>query len=165
MPRPLLEVGHVTRAHGLRGEVVVRLVSNVAERMSPGSTLWCAGSQLVIETSRALPGKGDAEEGSSGFWLVSFAGVSTREAAERLAGAKLQAEALERGEGLWVHELVGSQVWSLSGEARGRVTAVQANPASDLLVLDNGALVPLRFVVEAGAGRVIVDTPEGLFEL
>ena len=43
--------------------------------------------------------------------------------------------------------------------------AVQANPASDLLVLDGGQLVPLRFVVEHGPGRVVIDPPAGLLEL
>ena len=165
MPERLLEVGHVTRAHGLRGEVVVRLVSNVAERMSPGSALWCKGLPVIVEKSRPLPGKRDGLEDASGFWLVSFAGVLTREAAEQLAGAGLRAEAREEDGGLWVHELIGSEVWSVSGQQHGRVTAVQANPASDLLVLEDGALVPLRFVVEAKAGRVTVDAPEGLFEL
>ena len=165
MPERLLEVGHVTRAHGLRGEVVVRLVSNVAERMSPGSALWCKGSPVIVEKSRPLPGKRDGQEDASGFWLVSFAGVLTREAAEQLAGAELRAEAREEDGGLWVHELIGSEVWSVSGERHGRVTAVQANPASDLLVLEDGALVPLRFVVDAKEGRVTVDAPEGLFEL
>ncbi len=46
----------------------------------------------------------------------------------------------------------------------GRVESVQANPASDLLVLDTGPLVPLRFVVEQRDGTVVVDAPEGLFD-
>ena len=42
---------------------------------------------------------------------------------------------------------------------------VEANPASDLLVLDTGALVPLTFVTAVEANRrVDVDVPEGLFE-
>jgi len=40
---------------------------------------------------------------------------------------------------------------------------VQANPASDLLVLPQG-LVPLTFVIERRPGRVIIDPPEGLIE-
>ena len=46
-----------------------------------------------------------------------------------------------------------------------RPVAVEANPASDLLVLDSGALVPLRFVVSAEPGHVTVDPPAGLFDL
>ena len=40
----------------------------------------------------------------------------------------------------------------------GTVAAVEANPASDLLVLDGGGLVPLPFVVgRRGGGRLVVD--------
>ena len=55
---------------------------------------------------------------------------------------------------------------SVDGVDRGVVTAVQANPAADLLVLDSGALVPVVFVVGGPAdGEVLVDVPDGLFEL
>ena len=49
---------------------------------------------------------------------------------------------------------------------RGVVRAVQDNPASDLLVLDSGALVPLTFVVGGPSDGVVhVEVPDGLFEL
>jgi 16S rRNA processing protein RimM len=45
------------------------------------------------------------------------------------------------------------------------VVGVEANPASDLLVLDSGALIPLTFVTTVDANvRIDVDVPEGLFE-
>ncbi len=44
------------------------------------------------------------------------------------------------------------------------MTAVEANPASDLLVLDSGALVPLTFVVASEPGKLTVDAPPGLFD-
>ena len=47
----------------------------------------------------------------------------------------------------------------------GRCTAVVANPAHDLLELDSGALVPIVFVVSNEPGRVVIDPPEGLFDL
>jgi len=47
----------------------------------------------------------------------------------------------------------------------GRVVSVEANPAHDLLVLDGGALVPMVFVVEQRDGVVVIDPPEGLFDL
>jgi 16S rRNA processing protein RimM len=99
--------------------------------------------------------------------LVGFEGVGTREAAEALAGATLRAEPLPEAdaEGLWVHELIGTEVVGTDGENHGTVTAVEANPASDLLVLDSGALVPLRFVVSVEPGKLTVDAPEGLFDL
>jgi 16S rRNA processing protein RimM len=65
----------------------------------------------------------------------------------------------------WVHELVGSAVVDRSGKPLGEVVAVEANPAHDLLVLGNGALVPIVFVVEQRPGEVVVDPPDGLFDL
>jgi hypothetical protein len=42
---------------------------------------------------------------------------------------------------------------------------VEANPASDLLVLADGVLIPLTFVVETGERGLTVKLPEGLRDL
>ena len=97
--------------------------------------------------------------------MVRFAGVSSREQAEALAGTALRAEPVASPDGLFVHELIGAEVVEAAGQSRGTVVAVEANPASDLLVLDSGALVPLRFVVGSEPGRLTVEVPPGLFEL
>jgi hypothetical protein len=48
---------------------------------------------------------------------------------------------------------------------RGHVIEVESNPASDIMVLDTGSLVPLTFVTHVEANvRVDVEVPEGLFE-
>jgi 16S rRNA processing protein RimM len=96
---------------------------------------------------------------------VHLAGVDTRKAAESVAGAVLRAESVATDDGLFVHELIGAEVLEPSGQTRGMVVAVEANPASDLLVLDSGALVPLRFVVGSEPGRLTVEVPPGLFDL
>ncbi len=52
------------------------------------------------------------------------------------------------------------------GAELGLVEGVEANPASDLLVLAGGPLIPLRFVVSTEPGvRVVVDIPDGLLDL
>ncbi len=150
----MLEVGRVTRPHGLRGEVVVELVTNRLERVAAGAVLRSPEGDLTVE--RAVP-HGDR-------WLVRFVGVADREAAERLRGAKLSAAAIDDPSVLWVHELVGAEVVDRDGAVLGTVSAVEANPASDLLVLEGGGLVPLTFVVETGPRRVVVDVPAGLLE-
>jgi len=97
--------------------------------------------------------------------VVTFEGVHTIERAESLRGVVLRAEPLERAGVLWVDELVGATVRDRDGTALGVVASVEANPASDLLVLDTGALVPSRFVVgDVRDGEVTVDVPEGLLE-
>jgi 16S rRNA processing protein RimM len=80
----------------------------------------------------------------------------------------LRAEALPDDDpaDLWVHRLIGSRVVEPDGTDRGVVEAVQDNPASDLLVLDTGALVPMRFLVDRDdEDRLVVEVPTGLFEL
>jgi 16S rRNA processing protein RimM len=141
----------------VRGEVVVDLVSNRPERrLAPGSLLSWTGGELEVVGARPHQGR----------WLVTFAAVGDREAAERLRDATLSAPPLDDEEDvLWVHELVGAEVVDTNGQRHGRVEAVEANPASDLLVLDGERLVPLVFVVARRPdGTVVVDPPAGLLD-
>lgn len=155
----LLEVGRITRAHGLRGDVVIAPISNRPERFEPGARLH-AGDR-VVEITRARP-QGE-------HFVVHLAGIEDRTAAEALRGSVLRGEPI--GDGpvgeLWVHELIGCAVVEVDGTARGRVDAVQDNPAHDLLVLDSGALVPVVFVVDHDVveRRVVIDPPDGLFDI
>jgi 16S rRNA processing protein RimM len=152
----MLEVGRVKKAHGLRGEVIVSLITDRFERVAPGAVLVAGDRTLEVEASRP----------HQKHFIVSFVGVLSREDAEALQGATLYAEPLDDPDELWVHDLIGAPVQDVAGAAVGVVDAVQANPASDLLVLDSGALVPVLFVVERrGDGTVVIDPPEGLFDL
>ena|SRR5437016_187558 len=151
----LLEVGRVVKPHGLRGEVIVELVTNRTERLAVGSVLR-SSTGADLEVLRSAPHKGR--------FIVAFAGVDDLEGAEALRDAGLAAEPLSDPDALWVHELIGAQVVDQEGRGHGRVAAVEANPASDLLVLEDGGLVPLRFVVGREPGRVVVDIPAGLLD-
>jgi 16S rRNA processing protein RimM len=151
---PVLEVGRVIKPHGLRGEVIVDLVTDRTERLAPGSVL--STSDGPLEVVRSSP--------HMGRWIVGFSGIADRDAAETLRGRVLLAEPLEDPEALWVHELIGSEVVGTDGRAHGQAVALEANPASDLLVLENGGLVPLRFVVSKEPGKVVVDVPPGLLD-
>jgi 16S rRNA processing protein RimM len=135
--------------------VVVSLVSNRPERVVVGSSFLTDRGELRIEASRPFADN----------WLMTFAGVDSRERAEALRGTVLRGAPLDDEDAWWVHELIGSAVLDPAGVHLGTVAGVLANPASDLLELDTGALVPLRFVIERGAGRVVVDAPAGLLDL
>ena len=77
----------------------------------------------------------------------------------------LFANPLDAPDVLWVHDLIGKSVIDTSGTKLGTVTSVEQNPASDLLVLDSGGLVPLTFYVGPGEDEtIVVDPPEGLFD-
>lgn len=156
----LLEVGRIGKPHGLRGELSVRLFTDRTERLDPGTVLSTARGDLVVVSARPHQDR----------WIVVFEGIGDRTAAEAWHGVILSAEAIDDPDALFVHDLVGCRVVDGDGVDRGRVVELQANPASDLLVLEGGALVPLTFVVGAvereGDDRLIrVETPDGLFDL
>jgi 16S rRNA processing protein RimM len=153
---PELIVGYVTKPHGLKGDVLVHLVSNRPnERMRAGSVFLTDRGPMTI--SNCSP-QGDR-------WRVRFAGIDTRNGAESLARLELRAEPLDDPDALWVHELIGSRVALPDGTDVGSVVELESNPASDLLVLDSGALVPLVFVVSVASGVVTIDPPVGLLDL
>ena len=87
-----------------------------------------------------------------GRFIVTFDGVIGIDAAERLRDTVLSAPPLDDPDALWIHDLIGagSRTRWIGARDGG---SVEANPASDLLVLDGGALIPLRFVIGVRAGR------------
>ena len=156
MTRPpgLLEIGTIRRAHGIRGQVSVELATDRLERVQPGARWWARDGWLTVETASPHHDR----------WLATLREITDRAAAQRYTNAPIFAEPVDDPEALWVHQLIGSSVVEVSGRERGRCVAVVANPASDLLELDNGALVPVAFVVRQVDERIVIDPPEGLFE-
>lgn len=152
----MLEVGRIAKAHGIKGEVLVDLSTDRVERVAVGSVLSTKfGQELVVKESTPHLGK----------WIVRFDGVGSRTEAEALHGLVLFAEPIDDPDAFFVHDLIGSTVVSPDGAAIGVVTSVEANPASDLLVLDTGPLIPVRFVVSRDGPRLVVELPEGLLDL
>jgi 16S rRNA processing protein RimM len=156
IPDGYLEIGHIRRAHGLRGDVFVQLLSDDPARLAPGTEVRTRNLTLTVETARVA---------SSGRRVVKFDKIADRTAAERFANEPLYAEPLDDPDALWAHELIGSEVVEVDGTSRGRCVAVLANPASDILELESGALVPSVFVVSNVDGVVTIDVPDGLFDL
>lgn len=152
----MLEVGRIVKAHGIRGEVIVDMVTNRPEpRLTHGSVLSSSRGDLEVLTATPHQGR----------WIVAFRGFENRNTAETYRGVVLSAEPIEGDEGtLWVHELIGAEVFDLEGRSYGPVEAVEANPASDLLVLSGDRLVPLVFVRTKLPGRVVIDPPAGLLD-
>lgn len=157
-PPELLEIGRIGKPHGLAGQVLVRLTTNVDDRLTPGTRVTLdRADRRVLEVVAARP--------HQERWIVTFAGLTSREDAESVRGAVLLAAPLDRDDdpdALWIHELIGAQVLDTEGVVHGTVVTVLDNPASDILELDTGRLVPLNFVVSHDPGRIVVDVPPGL---
>lgn len=171
-------VARIGKAHGLRGEVTVRLhTDNPEQRLVPGATFGVAGltaaarvpgasvpAELTIDTVRA----------HNGTWLLAFEGYADRSAAESLRGGTLLMAAQEDDtDGWYESELAGLAVLDLTGTRIGEVTGLDVGADQDRLAvrLTDGrtglvpfveALVP---VVDVAAGHVVVDPPGGLFDL
>ncbi len=159
-PAGLLSVGRIAKPHGLKGELIVVLTSNRHERVLVGSVLHTThGRQLTIAASAAHQDR----------WRVRFAEVPDRNAAEALHGTELFAEPLHDPDALWIHELINADVVLPDGSPVGRVVAVESAGASDLVVLDDGRMIPMVFVVSNnpntnGGFSVVIDPPAGLLD-
>ncbi len=148
----MLEVARIVKPHGVRGDVVVDFISERSERRQVGQVFETQIGDLTILSIRPHQTK----------WIVDF-GFSNREDAAERSGLVLLAEEIEDPEELWVHQLVGATVVDQGGVERGKVLEVHANPASDLLMLEGGAIVPLNFVIDSVVDGVInVDVPDGV---
>jgi ribosomal 30S subunit maturation factor RimM len=54
----MLEIGRLVKPHGLRGDIIVSLVTNRPERLAPGSVLNTDAGELACKPSsrRTRPG-------------------------------------------------------------------------------------------------------------
>ena len=163
-----LLVARIGKAHGLKGEVALDLRSDTPQtRLVPGATFQTEGGSvghLTVVRARE----------QSGRWLVTFAEIGDRDAAEAARGTELhiEAEASDEEDAWFVHELVGLRAVRPNGEEVGEVVDLLDMPAHDVLVVrepsGRQAMIPFieAFVprVEVDHGRVIVDPPFGLLE-
>lgn len=154
-------MGRISSAHGVRGEVSVRKLTEVEERFAKGSILLLEdGRRLTVETARP----------HQRSLLVKFEQVADRTHAEALRGQVLLVPSdasPDPPEGsFWVHQVVGLEVVTEDGRSLGTIVEVQANPANDLWVTESGTLLPatrdLVVAVDVEAGRVTVRDMPGL---
>jgi 16S rRNA processing protein RimM len=168
-----LLVGIVTRAHGLRGELVVDVrTDSPDERFAPGAQLTARRSGApdgVLTVAAARP--------HSGRLLVRFAEAADRDAAEALRGTQLLIDASRLGptddpDEFHVHQLEGLRAELADGTVVGTVREVVHAPAGELLVLARpdapDALVPFVTAivptVDLPAGRLVLTPPDGLLD-
>ncbi len=154
-PDGLLEIGYLRKAHGVHGQVNVQLATDRPERLVPGARWFARGGWLTVVAASQHQDR----------WLVTFEEIRDRLGAQRYTNTPVFAEPLDDPDELWVHELIGTPVVETDGTPRGTCVAVIETPAADLLELDSGALVPVVFVTERSADRIVIDPPAGLFEL
>jgi 16S rRNA processing protein RimM len=167
----LLVVGAVRRPHGLRGEVAVEVRTDFPERFAEGVRLVWRRDSL----ERPLVVRG-VRPGGRGL-LMRFEGTDDVDAARALQGGELcvpDTEAHPAPPGFfYAHEVRGFVCEDASGRPLGTVLDLETTPAGPMLTVDAGggreALVPwtrpIVVRVDRESRRVVLDPPEGLFEL
>ena len=169
-----LTLGRVVGAHGLRGELRVRLAAGTDNNLRAGSSVWLAceeGDPRAVEARVRAVGSGRRGEAR-----LALEGVGSREAAEALRGRLVQAGVeqlgpLAAGE-YYQYQLVGCRVEDGAGRVLGVVRGIWETGASDVLVVVDDAerelLIPaareiLREVDVAGR-RIAIEAPPGLLD-
>jgi len=170
-----LVVGQITKAHGVKGELLVWPLTDSPEATyAPGRRLWVGEasgelgeSPLEVEVEGVRPYRRGL--------LVSLAGYESRDAVEELLRryVLLPADELEpREEGeVFYHELLDSEVVTVDGAVVGRVREVYETEPAHLLEVkgERGVhLVPFtrQIVKQVEPGeRIVIDPPEGLLDV
>lgn len=161
-------VGRVGRAHGIKGEVAVSLLTDEPDRrFALGAVVASARGPLVVASARWHGTR----------FIVRFADASDRSAAEALRGLELRlavpaTETPADPDEFYDHQLVGLTIVSPSGAELGVIAQVLHLPAQDVLVVDRGdareVLVPFVEAivtdVDLAARRAVVRDEAGLFE-
>ena len=150
-----LVVGVVRAPHGVRGEVKVRSLTDVAGRFRKGSRLFCDDLELVIASVR----------GTEDVPIVRFEGHATRTDAERLRGKSLRvsrgdARRAAKGSYLWA-DLLGLRAETPEGEVLGSVREVLRAGETDVLVIRVEGSRPDLLVPAIASVVREVDVPHG----
>jgi len=172
-----LVVGHLARAHGTKGEIFVwPLTDRPDEVFAEGETVWLGDADARLDAAEP-PLEVERRRPFKQGLLIGFRGYEDRTAVEGIAGRYVLAPLSTLGKpepGEWYyHELLGSDVETVTGEHVGRVCEVYEMEPADLLEVKDAAgrkrLIPLtRQIirdVDTAAGRIVIDPPEGLLDL
>ena len=165
-----LTVARVSKAHGLKGEVALDVRTDEPE------TRLAVGERLETVPPDVGPLTVTHAREHQGRWLVTFAEIADRNAAEELRGTELvvEADASDDEDAWYPHELAGLRVELTDGTVVGKVVSLEYMPAHDSLLIEESlpdggtarTLVPFVLaivpVVDVAGGRVVLSPPGGL---
>jgi 16S rRNA processing protein RimM len=166
-----LRIGRVVRAHGLKGELEVRLDWPDSRALLQAKRLLLSLASGATQ-SRSIAGTRQTSKGI----LVRVEGVTDRDAAETLAGATVSVlrsdlPPLAKGE-YYLCDLVGLDVCGPTG-AVGRVIEIQMYPSVDAIVIEGPSgerfeqplLGEWLERVDVAGGAILLSSLDGLLEV
>jgi 16S rRNA processing protein RimM len=153
----LVSVGVILGAHGIRGDVKIKsFTANPPAFASYGPLT--ASDGRVFEITKSKP--------ATDHFICTLKNVTDRNQAEALKGTELlvareKLPKLPDGE-FYLSDLNGKSVEAQS-QSLGPVIGFQNYGAGDLMELESGMLIPVRFIKTVDA-TVHVNLPEGYLE-
>ena len=149
----------VAGAHGVKGELRLKLFSDSIESLSRHQKLYVGGAELRLLAVR---------DGKTA--VAKFDGISDRSAAEVLRGSLVEVDrsalpSLEKGE--YYHaDLVGLPAFDRDGNRVGIVSAVENYGAGDLLDIERegggSSLIPFKQGIADLQGDYVIVDPQFL---
>ena len=178
-PPQFIIVGRVRKAHGIRGEVVVEVITDAPDTVfTPGRRVFAGTASGDISSSRQELHVRSVRAFNEGI-LVGFDEVPERNAAELWRGRYLLLPAEEVAppgdDEVYLHDLIGMRVELAGGEPVGTIEELYELPQG--LALDvrraeprDGETVLLLYddqtiaSVDKHARVIVVTPPDGLLE-
>ncbi len=175
MASPHIIVGRVRKAHGLRGELAVEVMTESPDVIFASGARVFAGNNQGDLSPGAPTLTVTAARPHGRTLLVTFQEVADRTVAEQWRDRFLLVDADEieppGPDEVFVHDLPGLDVLTVGGERIGSVTETLDSPAGlllDIATARGSRLFPMRaeFVVEVDmtTRRIVIDPPVGLFD-
>jgi 16S rRNA processing protein RimM len=163
-------IGRILRPHGVRGEVLVEVITDFPERFDVLEVAY-----LGYDNWHATPYRVRTRRRHRAWTLLSFEGYPDRTSVEALRDMFVQIpieEAQPLPEGTYyVHELMGLDVFTTKGEEIGRISDVLFTAANDVYVVQGArgeillpAISQVVKQIDLAAGRVVVELLPGLLE-
>jgi len=158
-------IGRLQRAHGVDGEIAMRVLTDFPQRIRHGKQVFVGENhqQMIIESVRP----------KAELLLLTFKGITTREAAQELTNLEVFVEArnlpkLPEGK-YYHHQILGLQVYE-GEELLGYISEIIETGANDVfavrLMSGGELLIPnipeVVLAVELEEKRMLVHLLEGL---
>lgn len=162
-----LLVGHLQRAHGIKGEIAMRILTDFPERLRRGKTVFLGEAHMPIKILQVRR--------KQDLMLILFEGYSVREQVAELTNLDVFASSkglptLAEGE-YYHHQLIGLEVYE-GDELLGSIAEVLVTGANDVYVVtaENRkelllpAIESVILAVDLDRKRMDVAIPDGLMD-
>lgn len=162
-----LAIGRVTRAHGLRGEVSITVLTDFPERFR--TTDWVyLGNEFEAAPHRLV-----SHRRHKNNILLTLDGITNRAQAEQLKGQFVQVpveDAVPLPEGTYyLFQLLDLDVKTTTGELLGTIVDILETGANDVYVVQNNkdqvllpAIPDVVKSIDLEKGRMLVELLDGL---